>query len=173
MIRTSGEFASRLRAVRKQLGISQREFVAASGIPMGTLRHWEAGHRLPDAPAQAFLVLLENDPEGSLVALMAAAPPGAAPAPQIDQEGPDFIADRCDASPDHSERFSELWASYLLWCAGNDVTPLGRGKFADALTRRGFSAGSGAANVAIRRGLALKPEFKRISEENSARVGGI
>jgi transcriptional regulator with XRE-family HTH domain len=36
-----------LARVRRALGVGQRELSEASGIPIGTLRNWEQGRRMP------------------------------------------------------------------------------------------------------------------------------
>jgi putative transcriptional regulator len=37
-------------AVRARLGKTQEEFAAMIGVPLGTLRNWEQGHRTSPAP---------------------------------------------------------------------------------------------------------------------------
>jgi putative transcriptional regulator len=38
-------------------------FAEAYGIPVGTLRDWEQRRKNPDAPARAYLEVIEADPE--------------------------------------------------------------------------------------------------------------
>ena len=47
-----------VRAVRKQLRMSQQEFARVYRIPLATLKNWEQGRRQPDAPAAAYLQLI-------------------------------------------------------------------------------------------------------------------
>lgn len=58
-----------LRAIRKRLRLSQNEFAARYGIPIGTLRDWEQGRVRPDAATRAFLVTIDSDPEAVARAL--------------------------------------------------------------------------------------------------------
>jgi putative transcriptional regulator len=43
------------RAVRSRLGMTQAEFATMLGVPVGTLRNWEQGHREPAGAAKALL----------------------------------------------------------------------------------------------------------------------
>lgn len=43
------EFAGRVRAARKMLGLSQQAFSDHSGIPISTLKNYELGHSSPSA----------------------------------------------------------------------------------------------------------------------------
>jgi putative transcriptional regulator len=49
--------------LRKRLGMTQETFAARYRIPVGTLRDWEQGRKMPDAPARAYLLVIEKDPE--------------------------------------------------------------------------------------------------------------
>ena len=49
-------------AIRKRAGLSQAAFSARIGVPVGTLRNWEQGHRSPQGPARVLLALLERNP---------------------------------------------------------------------------------------------------------------
>ena len=44
-----------VKAIRRKLEMSQREFATAYSIPLTTLQGWEQGRRQPDAPAAAYL----------------------------------------------------------------------------------------------------------------------
>jgi putative transcriptional regulator len=44
-----------VRAIRRQLRMSQQEFARVYRIPLATLKNWEQGRRHPDAPAAAYL----------------------------------------------------------------------------------------------------------------------
>lgn len=54
---------SRVKVLRKRLGMTQVEFADAYCIPIGTLRDWEQRRTSPDAPARALLRAIERDPE--------------------------------------------------------------------------------------------------------------
>ncbi len=46
---------SRLKIIRRALGLTQEEFARKFMIPLGTLRDWEQGATEPDQAAQAYL----------------------------------------------------------------------------------------------------------------------
>jgi putative transcriptional regulator len=50
------------KRLRDRLGLTQEEFAARYRIPVGTLRDWEQGREFPDAPARAYLTVIEKDP---------------------------------------------------------------------------------------------------------------
>jgi len=54
---------SRVRALRRRLGMTQAEFAEAFHLPITTLRDWEQRRNMPDAPARALLSAIERDPE--------------------------------------------------------------------------------------------------------------
>jgi len=49
--------------IRKALKLSQTEFASQFGFKLSTLRDWEQKRRHPEAPARAFLTVIERDPE--------------------------------------------------------------------------------------------------------------
>ena len=49
--------------VRRALRMTQEEFAAAYGIPIGTLRDWEQGRTEPDHANRAYLKVIAADPE--------------------------------------------------------------------------------------------------------------
>jgi putative transcriptional regulator len=49
-------------AVRTRLGRTQEEFAEMIGVPVGTLRNWEQGHREPTGPARALLLVAAKFP---------------------------------------------------------------------------------------------------------------
>ncbi|WP_241127767.1 helix-turn-helix domain-containing protein [Novosphingobium terrae] len=51
-----------VRAIRAAAGMTQAAFAAAYQIPVGTIRDWEQGRRMPDAPARTLLKLIAADP---------------------------------------------------------------------------------------------------------------
>lgn len=64
----------RVKTVRRSLGLTQEEFAARYGIPLGTLRDWEQGRTEPDQPARAYIRVIACNPEWVSRAL-AADPP--------------------------------------------------------------------------------------------------
>jgi len=61
-----------VKALRTRLGMTQERFSAAFRIPLGTLRDWEQRRKMPDAPARAYLMVIERDPAAVEAALKAA-----------------------------------------------------------------------------------------------------
>ncbi len=51
------------KKLRDRLGLTQEEFATRYRIPVGTLRDWEQGRKIPDAPARAYLLVIERDPQ--------------------------------------------------------------------------------------------------------------
>jgi putative transcriptional regulator len=65
---TSAELASlprkpRVTIIRRALGLTQEQFSERYHIPLGTLRDWEQGRSVPDAPARAYLTVIAKEPE--------------------------------------------------------------------------------------------------------------
>ena len=52
-----------VRIIRRALGLTQEEFAARYPIPLGTLRDWEQGRSMPDAPARAYLTVIAKEPQ--------------------------------------------------------------------------------------------------------------
>jgi putative transcriptional regulator len=52
-----------VKKLRERLGLTQEAFSATYRIPLGTLRDWEQGRKLPDAPARAYLTVIARNPE--------------------------------------------------------------------------------------------------------------
>jgi putative transcriptional regulator len=61
----------RVKTVRRALGLTQEEFAARYGIPVGTLRDWEQGRTEPDQPARAYIRVIASNPEWVFQALAA------------------------------------------------------------------------------------------------------
>jgi putative transcriptional regulator len=61
--------ARRIRQTREKMHLSQSQFAATYHIPIGTLRDWEQARRKPDAPALAYLCVIEKEPEAVARAL--------------------------------------------------------------------------------------------------------
>jgi putative transcriptional regulator len=51
-----------IAALRRFVGLSQREFAAGLGISVHTLRNWEQGRRAPEGPALALLRIAARHP---------------------------------------------------------------------------------------------------------------
>jgi putative transcriptional regulator len=58
-----------VRAIRKELRMSQQEFARVYRIPLATLKNWEQGRRQPDAPASAYLQVIAKRPREAREAL--------------------------------------------------------------------------------------------------------
>jgi putative transcriptional regulator len=58
-----------VKAIRRRLKMSQREFATRFGFSIGTLQNWERGHRRPEGAARALLKVIEKRPEAVLDAL--------------------------------------------------------------------------------------------------------
>jgi putative transcriptional regulator len=61
------------RAIRKKLNLTQQQFAARYHIPVATLRDWEQGRRVPDAPARALIAAIREEPDAVRRALKRAA----------------------------------------------------------------------------------------------------
>ena len=57
------------RRIRQQLRMTQEAFATSFQIPLGTLRDWEQGKKLPDSAARTLLRVIEHNPEAVLAAL--------------------------------------------------------------------------------------------------------
>jgi putative transcriptional regulator len=51
-----------VRAIRKQVKMSQAEFSRAYGISKRALQEWEQGGRQPDSAARAYLTVIAKEP---------------------------------------------------------------------------------------------------------------
>ncbi len=51
----------RVTSLRRALHMTQEQFAAEFGIPLGTLRDWEQGKSVPDATARAYLFSIAGD----------------------------------------------------------------------------------------------------------------
>jgi putative transcriptional regulator len=60
-----------VRAIRRQLGMSQAEFAGAFGFSVGAVRNWEQGARQPEGPTRAYLKVIARDPDAVRRALAA------------------------------------------------------------------------------------------------------
>lgn len=60
-----------VRAIRRQTGLSQKEFAARYGFSFGRIRDWEQGRSPVDAPSRIILTIIRNEPEAVERALSA------------------------------------------------------------------------------------------------------
>ncbi len=51
------------KAIRERFNLTQEEFAARFGVPLGTLRDWERGARMPSGAAQTLLRVIDKEPE--------------------------------------------------------------------------------------------------------------
>jgi DNA-binding transcriptional regulator YiaG len=61
--------AEEIRAIRKRLNFSQRQFAGFFGFPLATLRHWEYGRRQPTGCAYVLLQVIRDNPRAVLQAV--------------------------------------------------------------------------------------------------------
>lgn len=59
------------RALRRKLGLSQAQFAARFHFNLRTLQEWEQGRAFPDSAVQAYLTVIDRDPEAVLRSLAA------------------------------------------------------------------------------------------------------
>lgn len=52
-----------VKAIREALSMSQQRFAASYRIPLATVKNWEQGRRVPDAPASAYLLAILRRPK--------------------------------------------------------------------------------------------------------------
>ena len=52
-----------VQAIRKRLKLTQNQFSARFGIPIGTLRDWEQNRRRPEGPARVLLIVIDKEAE--------------------------------------------------------------------------------------------------------------
>ena len=62
-LRTTIVHVADVKAIRRQLRMSQQEFSQAYRIPLRTLQGWEQGQRQPDGPATAYLQAISRLPK--------------------------------------------------------------------------------------------------------------
>jgi putative transcriptional regulator len=49
--------------IREKLNMSQSQFADHFGIPVRTIQEWEQGRRVPSGPMQAFIRVIDREPE--------------------------------------------------------------------------------------------------------------
>ena len=52
-----------VREVRTKMDLSQTQFATKFGFPPATLRNWEQGRAVPDAPTRVLLAVIAKHPE--------------------------------------------------------------------------------------------------------------
>jgi putative transcriptional regulator len=52
-----------VRAIRRKLGLSQKEFARRVGFSVRTVQEWEQGRAVPDRPARILLRVIEKSPK--------------------------------------------------------------------------------------------------------------
>ena len=60
-----------VRAIRRKLGMAQRQFAASFGFGIDAVQNWEQGRRCPEGAARAFLKVIEREPDAVRRALAA------------------------------------------------------------------------------------------------------
>jgi len=60
-----------VKAIRRKLRMSQRDFASRFGFSFGTLQNWERGHRRPEGAARVLLKVIERRPKAVIEALSA------------------------------------------------------------------------------------------------------
>jgi putative transcriptional regulator len=58
-----------IKAIRRDLAVSQGQFARMIGVSVTTLQNWEQGRRQPRGPARALLNVAARDPRAVLRAL--------------------------------------------------------------------------------------------------------
>lgn len=51
------------RGLRHRMGLSQEQFAFEFGLELSTLRNWEQGRSEPDTAANAYLLMIDRDPD--------------------------------------------------------------------------------------------------------------
>ena len=62
LMRRQFEFGEDVIALRRFVGLTQKEFAEVIGISVHTLRNWEQGRRKPEGPALALLRIAARHP---------------------------------------------------------------------------------------------------------------
>jgi len=58
-----------VKAIRKNLHMTQARFSDAFGFSLDAVKHWEGGRRTPEAPVRAFLTVISRNPRAVMTAL--------------------------------------------------------------------------------------------------------
>lgn len=57
------------KRIRERLNMTQEQFATSFQVPLGTLRDWEQGTRVPDSAARTLLRVIDRNPELVLATL--------------------------------------------------------------------------------------------------------
>ena len=60
-----------VKAIRKDLHMTQAGFSDTFGFSLDAVKHWECGRRTPEAAARAFLIVIAKNPKAVIAALHA------------------------------------------------------------------------------------------------------
>jgi putative transcriptional regulator len=60
-----------VKALRRQLGMSQSRFARSFGFGLAAVQSWEQGRRRPEGPARVLLKVIEHEPDAVRRALAA------------------------------------------------------------------------------------------------------
>ncbi len=66
---TEDPSAERIRAVRKRLRLSRKQFAERFGLDAQAVQDWEQGRRVPDRAARVLLTVIDREPEAVVRAL--------------------------------------------------------------------------------------------------------
>lgn len=58
-----------VRSVRERMGLSQDQFALEFGLELSTIRNWEQGRSTPDTASNAYLLMIDRDPDAVRLAL--------------------------------------------------------------------------------------------------------
>ena len=58
-----------IKAMRKNLGMTQQDFASSFGLDLSALRAWEQGRRKPDRSARLYLMVVSHNPNAVRSAL--------------------------------------------------------------------------------------------------------
>lgn len=58
-----------VKAVRRRLGLSQREFAHQFSFSVRSVQNWEQKRRVPDGPARVLLTVIDREPQAVLRAI--------------------------------------------------------------------------------------------------------
>ena len=58
-----------VKAIRRDLGVTQAEFAARFGFPITCVRDWEQGRSRPDSAVRAYLIVIQRKPDAVREAL--------------------------------------------------------------------------------------------------------
>lgn len=60
-----------VKAIRKELGMTQNQFADTFRVSAGTVRNWEQKRRVPEGPAKTLMYIISKEPEAVKRALTA------------------------------------------------------------------------------------------------------